>query len=368
MIRTSALFHQVVFVLIVSVERAAAFIIDFKTPYASYQVPVDLASLIPGLTDLLAANHLKPQDISFKVTLTDKSDDKDILAAFASGVPEGQVLGAIVDLRTDIINTKTREVVGTANSFSKALTRMIPMPKNITGMSEQWGVFRYNETTKKFNFVPARAVKADDVWNASIHSYFNGVFIAAQNPVSFTDVKNHWGKPYIQLAAAKGLVEGVGGGLYDPNRSVTRAEFTAMLVRALGRDISTGNPAPYDDLKQGAWYFDEVVKAKELGLLDFVSGTQFKPDQPLTREEMASMLAAGISLEQLPITKENVTLNEYKDLASVNAAFLEDVRLMVKLNIMTGTSEDTFSPKGETTRAQAATVFVRMLQILGMID
>lgn len=368
MIRTSALFHQVVFVLIVSVERAAAFIIDIKPPYASYQVPVDLASLIPGLTDLLAANHLKPQDISFKVTLTDKSDDKDILAAFASGVPEGQVLGAIVDLRTDIINTKTREVVGTANSFSKALTRMIPMPKNITGMSEQWGVFRYNETTEKFDFVPARAVKADDVWNASIHSYFNGVFIAAQNPVSFTDVKNHWGKPYIQLAAAKGLVEGVGGGLYDPNRSVTRAEFTAMLVRALGRDISTGDPAPYDDLKQGVWYFNEVVKAKELGLLDFVSGTQFKPDQPLTREEMASMLAAVISLEQLPITKEHMTLNEYKDMANVNAAFLEDVRLMVKLNIMTGTSEDTFSPKGETTRAQAATVFVRMLQILGMID
>jgi hypothetical protein len=63
-----------------------------------------------------------------------------------------------------------------------------------------------------------------------------------------------------------------------------------------------------------------------------------------------------------------MTLNEYKDMANVNAAFLEDVRLMVKLNIMTGTSEDTFSPKGETTRAQAATVFVRMLQILGMID
>lgn len=141
-----------------------------------------------------------------------------------------------------------------------------------------------------------------------------------------------------------------------------------MLVRALGRDISTGDPAPYDDLKQGVWYFNEVVKAKELGLLDFVSGTQFKPDQPLTREEMASMLAAGISLEQLPITKEHMTLNEYKDMANVNAAFLEDVRLMVKLNIMTGTSEDTFSPKGETTRAQAATVFVRMLQILGMID
>ncbi|EES74430.1 hypothetical protein POTG_00710 [Paenibacillus sp. oral taxon 786 str. D14] len=45
--------------------------------------------------DLLAANNLKPEDISFKITLTDKSDDKDILAAFASRMPEGKVLGAI---------------------------------------------------------------------------------------------------------------------------------------------------------------------------------------------------------------------------------------------------------------------------------
>jgi hypothetical protein len=267
-----------------------------------------------------------------------------------------------------IINTKTGQAIGTADQFSKALTRVIPIPKNMTDMPAQWGAFRYNETTKNFVFVPAKKVQIDGVWYVMISSFSNSTYVVAENAVNFPDVQKHWGQPYIQLAAAKGLVEGVGDAKYAPKSAVSRAEFTAMLVRALGRGTSTGNQAPYDDVKPGAWYFDEVVKAKELGLLDFVSGTSFKPDQPLTREEMASMLAAVIVLEKLPITKEFVSLDGYKDIGSVDAAYLEDVRLMVKLKIMTGSGTNTFSPKGETSRAQAAVVFIRTLQALGSID
>ncbi|MBW7455441.1 S-layer homology domain-containing protein [Paenibacillus sepulcri] len=61
-------------------------------------------------------------------------------------------------------------------------------------------------------------------------------------------------------------------------------------------------------------------------------------------------------------------MDGYKGIGSVDASYLENVRLMVKLQIMTGTGEDTFSPKGVTTRAQAAVVFIRTLHQLGMID
>lgn len=149
------------------------------------------------------------------------------------------------------------------------------------------------------------------------------------------------GKSFVELAAAKGLGEGVGDGRFEPE-TVTRAEFTAML--------------------------EEVATAKELGLLDFVSGTSFNPEQPLTREEMASMLAAVVKLEELPLTKDFVSLDGYKDIAQADSAYLEDVRLMVKLHIMTGTGENEVSLKGETTRAQAAVVWIRTLQVLDRID
>ncbi|MGG4146743.1 Ig-like domain-containing protein [Paenibacillus algorifonticola] len=348
--------------------KNAAFIIEIKAPYGSYQVPVNLALLIPGLKDLLAANHLKAEDISFKITLSDKSGNKNIQAALANGLPNSQAMGAIVDFHVETINSKTGKTVGTADQFNQKLTRVIPMPKNMTVIPEQWGAFRYNEMTKKFEFVPAKKVQIDGVWYVMISSFSNSVYVVAENAMSFIDMLEHWGKSFVQLASAKGLVDGVGYGKYDPNRTVTRAEFTAMLVRSLGRGTSTGSTLSYDDVKSGAWYFDEITKAKELGLLNFVQGNSFMPDQPLTREEMASMLAEVISLEKLPITKEFVSLDDYKDIVSTDKAYLEDVRLMVKLQIMTGTGANSFSPKGETTRAQAAVVFIRMLQALGMID
>ncbi|WP_219993581.1 S-layer homology domain-containing protein [Paenibacillus pabuli] len=355
--------------ILTSIERKnATFYIEIKTPYSSYQVPVNLASLIPGLKDLLAKNNVNNDDISFKITLTDKSGDKDFQAAFANSLPNGHAMGAIVDFHIDIINTKTGQAIGTADKFSKALTREILMPKSMTGMPAQWGAFRYNVTTKKLEFVAAEKKQIDGEWVVEIKSYSNSVYVVAQNTVSFADVQQHWSKSDVDLAAAKGLVEGVGGGLYDPNKAVTRAEFTAMLVRALGRGASDKDMVPYNDVKSGMWYSGEVSTAKELGLLTFVKGSSFTPNQPLTREEMASMLAAVGRLEQLPISKKSVSLNGFKDIGNADTAYLEDVHLMIKLHIMTGTGANTFDPKGETTRAQAAVVFIRMLRTLGSID
>ncbi|WDQ35456.1 IPT/TIG domain-containing protein [Paenibacillus marchantiae] len=355
--------------ILTSIEgKNATFFIEIKTPYGSYQVPVNLASLIPGLKDLLAKNNVNNDDISFKITLTDKSGDKDIQAVFANSLPNAQAMGAIVDFHIYIINTKTGQAIGTVDKFSKALTRVIPMPKSVGGMPAQWGAFRYNVTTKKLEFVAAEKKQIDGVWVVKISSYSNSVYVVAQNTVSFVDVQQHWSQSDVDLAAAKGLVEGVGGGLYDPNKALTRAEFTAMLVRALGRGTSDKYISPYNDVRPGTWYSGEVSIAKELGLLAFVKENSFSPNQPLTREEMASMLAAVAGLEQLPISKEPVSLNGFKDIGNADTAYLEDLRLMVKLDIMTGTGANTFDPKGESTRAQAAVVFIRMLQTMGSID
>lgn len=354
-------------------DQNASFIIEIKTPYGSYPIPVNLSSLIPGLKELLAKNNLTVEEVSFKISLTDKSGDKGLQAALADGLPNGKVIGAMVDYHLEIVNTKTGQAVGTADQFSQAITRIIPMPQNVTAMPEQWGAFRYNGTTKKFEFVPAKAVKLDGVWYALIRSYSNSTYVVAENAVSFADVQEkHWAKSYVELAAAKGLVEGVGGERYDPGKAVTRAEFTVMLVRALGRGgvSANGSSASYSDVGAGTWYSGAVTEAKALGLLDFAKGGSFKPNQALTREEMASMLAAVILLEQssLAVDVSGGKLNGYKDLGSVSASDLENIRLMTKLEIMTGTSKTTFSPAGVTTRAQAATVFIRALQALGMID
>jgi len=344
------------------------FYLAFKTPYGSYQVPANLASLMPTLPDVLAKNKLQAKDVSVKITLTDKSDDKELQAALAKGLPNGKVMGAMVDYHIDILNTQTAQVIGVADQFSKAITRVISMPRNVAAMPEQWGAFRYADKAKQWEFVPAKAVRIDGVWYVALSSYSNSTYVVAENVTRFADMEKHWAQPVVELAATKGLVEGSGGGRYDPDQAVTRAEFTTMLARALGRGAPTGSDVPYSDVPAGAWYFNPVQKMKELGLTAFAQGDEFRPNEPLTREEMASMLAAAVRLEQLLMPGKQISLGGYTDAGTIDAAYLEDVRTMVQLNIMTGTGTDTFSPKGTTTRAQAAAVLVRTLQALGWLD
>lgn len=346
----------------------ADFYLEITTPYAIYQVPVNLVSLIPEFSALLEKNRLKAEDVSFKITLTDKSGDKTLQAAIASVLPNGKVLGAIVDFRIDIVHTNTGLTIGKEGQFNQALTRLIPMPNNSTDLPELWGAFRYNEMNKKLEFVPAKKVKKDGVVYISILSFTNSVYFAASKTVGFSDMEQHWARSFVDLAAVKGLVEGIGNEKYAPDKKMTRAEFATLLVRSLGRGAFDASSAAYVDVKPEAWYADAVAQAKELGLLDIVSGMSFHPDQPLTREEMASMLAAVIAQGKLPTVTELIGADNFKDIESVDPAYLEDVRLMVKLQIMTGVSKDAFDPQGQVTRAQAATVFIRTLQALGMVD
>ncbi|TVX93463.1 Ig-like domain-containing protein [Paenibacillus agilis] len=345
------------------------FMIEIKAPYGSYRVPVNAASLIPNLQELLKANKLKEEDVSFKFILKDKSIDKAVQAALYAELPDSKVLGILVDFSMHVVNNHTGKMVGSVDQFSQSLTRLIPVPKDIASLPAQWGVFRYEESTKKFEFVPAKKVQIDGVWHASIHSYSNSVYAVVENAVSFADMHKHWANSFVQIAASKGLIDGIGNGQYAPEKAVTRAEFAAMVVRALGRGATMEDrTGPYNDVRSDAWYFNAVALAKEYGLLGFAEGKSFKPNQPITREEMASMLSAVISLEKLPMTTEYVNLDGFKDIGSVDAAFLEDVRMMVKLNIMSGKDKHTFSPKSETTRAQAAVVLVKTLRALGSLE
>ncbi|MBO9599953.1 MAG: cadherin-like beta sandwich domain-containing protein, partial [Cohnella sp.] len=181
-----------------------AFIIEFKTPYGSYRVPADLASQIPGLKDLLTRHGITENEISFKITLSDKSGDGEIRTAFAAGLPRGDALGAIVDFQMEIVNSKSGKFIGTVHQFDREIARLIPMPMNVTAMPERWGAFRYNAESKRFEFVPAKTVTIDDVLYVTIASSSNSVYVVAENKVSFDDTSVHWSRPFVELAAAKG--------------------------------------------------------------------------------------------------------------------------------------------------------------------
>jgi hypothetical protein len=351
-------------------EKNSDFIIEIKSSFASYQLPVNFSDLIPNMKDLLTKNNLKAEDISFKINLTDKSNDKTIQNTLEKSLPKALRFYGVVDFNITIINTKTEAELGTASNFTKQIKRIIPMQKDMKNMPVQWGAFRYNELKKKFDFVAATTLKTDDVINVIISSDTNSLYVVAENKISFLDVNTEfWGASYIEKAAAKGLVEGVGNGLYMPEKETSRAEFVQMIANAINLPTVKIDTKSYTDVKINDWYYDAIVKAKSAGLLDRFKGEGFNPDATITREEMAMISAAVVRAKNILTTENKIDLSTvFDDYQDIDELTLTDIELVYKLKIMQGVGNKKFDPRGITTRAQAATMQINLLKALGMID
>ncbi len=191
------------------------------------------------------------------------------------------------------------------------------------------------------------------------------MYVIGYNPMTFTDVPAaYWGKDAIEKAAARGLVQGVGDALYQPDRSVTRAEFVQMIANVLKLTEIKAETAPYTDVASGAWYYSAVMSAKSAGYLDKFTG-EFKPNQPITREEMAAILAPVLKQHEIVAGAYAINLPEvYDDFDKMGEEYIDDIMVVTVSKLMQGMGDGTFSPDGVTTRAQAATVQIKLLELL----
>ena len=354
-------------------KQNSKFSIDVNSSYGTYQVPVNFASIIPDLNSTLSRNNVKISDAAFNIIMQDKTSDRGVLDTLARDMPDSQIISA-VEFTAEIatLNSNSSGVgktLDTISHFSERVTRLIPMPPNMTVMPNHWGVFRYNDITRKFEFVPHSTQTINGVLYAVVNSTENGIYVVAEHTVIFGDVHtDEWYATYVEKAAAKNIVQGIGGNLYEPERDVTRAEFVQMIIRALQLPQASAAAKAYADVSLNDWYYDAVMKARSAGLLDRFSGDNFLPDQPITREEMSVILAAAARREKLTASSSASLSGSFTDYNQFNSAYTSDAEFVYRLGIMQGTAAGIFNPKGTTTRAQAATVLIRLLDLLGFID
>lgn len=152
---------------------------------------------------------------------------------------------------------------------------------------------------------------------------------------------------------------------FAPGKSVSRAEFAAMLVRALDLH-SNGNNITYQDVKSNAWYSEAIAAAAHYGLVNGYQEGSFRPDAKVSREEMAVMTARALKLLQIAVAQESSQLGAYKDANQVHEWALADVELLLGVGIMKGQNEASFAPGSHTTRAEAAVILSRLL-VLGKL-
>ena len=184
-----------------------------------------------------------------------------------------------------------------------------------------------------------------------------GKHVLVETHMGYNDTKTHWAKDEIKSMTAKNVVNGVGKNLFKPNANVTRAEFAKMIVASLEVELVEYD-GTFKDVKKSDWFAEYVSTAHELGIVKGKSVDTFKPNESITREEMATMLSR---LDETELTKEEVNneLKKYKDSNKVSEWAKPHVAKASKLGIMTG-KKIGLDPKANATRAEAATTMFRI--------
>lgn len=212
----------------------------------------------------------------------------------------------------------------------------------------------------------------------------------------FTDIAGHWGETFIKSLADKGMVDGVGDGKFNPDGTVTRAEFLKMTMDAAGIVGHAYREGECLDVANDDWYCYYLQGALDKGLIytplivkdddmylpaekekvlaekteksDEVTATvyaypkgEFKGNTPITREEMAVILAdvglAGINGgEMAPV--------RFADEDEISANYGPRVSACVHAGLISGMDDGTFAPKATLTRAQAAVVIDKLTNLL----
>ena len=183
-----------------------------------------------------------------------------------------------------------------------------------------------------------------------------GVRPEAKAAVGYSDVpEGHWASESIARATELGLFQGVGGGRFGLGQPISRSAFASALVRMFGwEEVRPAEPS-YTDVEKERWYYSAVETLLANGAVA-ASGQEFRPNDNLTREEMASMLVRGLGYtSSLAETAASYGV-PFQDI-SVNRGF---ITMAYDLGLMNGKDGGGFDPDASAAREQAAAVLVRV--------
>ncbi|WP_102348957.1 S-layer homology domain-containing protein [Bacillus sp. Marseille-P3661] len=174
----------------------------------------------------------------------------------------------------------------------------------------------------------------------------------------FRDINKHWAENDIISISGKGWMNGIESNVFAPDKTLTRAEAAAILVRAL--NLKAKQPidpttSTFADVNKGHWANHDIEIANQHGLMKGKAKGRFAPDEAVTREEMAVILDR--ILEESPAMVTEV--KDFKDVESGRWSQLA-IKKMNQHGIFKGFEDQTFKPTEKITRAQMASVLNRI--------
>lgn len=179
----------------------------------------------------------------------------------------------------------------------------------------------------------------------------------------FDDVKaDSWYYSYVDYVAEKEYFQGTSGTTFSPELTMTRAMFVTAVSRVAGK-TGDGEKAPFDDVPANTWYTAAVDWAVENGIVNGVGGNKFSPEKEITREDMCVTMARFISYletSEKKTFKKDADPIEFPDADQISSYAKEAVERCVAYGLVQGTGDGSFKPKDYASRAEVAAVIYRL--------
>ncbi|WP_276358068.1 S-layer homology domain-containing protein [Cohnella caldifontis] len=256
----------------------------------------------------------------------------------------------------------------TVDKFSSYVQREIPLPDGTDPSKITTGVVVEPDGTVRH--VPTKVILIDGKYYAKINSLTNSTYAVVWHPLEFGDVSNHWAKEAVNDMGSRMIIEGIGNGLFHPDRDITRAEFVAIIVRALGLKLESGTSV-FSDVKESDWYGSAINTAYAYHLAGGFEDGTFRPNDKVTREQAMVILSKAMAITglkaKLSVHSVDAALRPYTDAAVVSAWAQSSIADCLQAGIVSGRSGTALAPKDSITRAEVAAMVERLLQKSGLI-
>ena len=180
----------------------------------------------------------------------------------------------------------------------------------------------------------------------------------------FTDTVNHWAKSDIDFVASRNLLTGTGDAAFSPDSIITRGMFVTALGRLAGIDPAAyPSSSRFSDVPATAYYAPFVEWAASKEIVNGTGAASFEPDRPVTREEMAVIMQRYAGKLEYTLPKEREA-EIFTDNATITSDMKDAVQAMQQAGVMNGKGGRLFAPKDTATRAEAAAVLRRFVEIV----
>lgn len=180
---------------------------------------------------------------------------------------------------------------------------------------------------------------------------------------SFADMAGHWAEAAVRSLAAKQIIFGVDETRYLPDANVSRADYVTLIMRTMAwhtgnNEGSSASGHGFTDVPADSYYAEHVAAAAELGIVNGYNG-EFRPQDPITREEAAAVLVrASPNFDVRTVRAEAMS---FTDSAEISPWAVPVIGQVWSLGLMEGYEGGEFKPQNSLTRAETAVMIHNLL-------